>query len=375
MFYPASDTIASDHPDLTDSIRSVDAYLSELKGQLLRVEPAADILGVELGLLERLLRLYQVHGVVERVELFICPEDDEILSFGEEGLFWCDICETEYHLEDCESETAYQPQLAALTAPAPGQPRFPKGYALLLGVGAYRNLPALGKTTADARDLYAVLTDPVYAGYAPRNVRLLLDEEVTKANVNDALDRMARGAGSEDTVVIFFSGHGVQRIGGFEPGEYLCPVEADWSDLRATAISTGEFTTALRAIGAGRIVVLLDACHSGGVGEPKGAAFQSKAGLSDNAYNRLAQGRGRVIIASCRPDEVSWELAEMENGLFTHFLLEGMRGAAASDDGTVRVLDLFTFVSAQVPTRAEQHPLLKGELEDNFPIVLAPNKR
>jgi uncharacterized caspase-like protein len=245
----------------------------------------------------------------------------------------------------------------------------------LVGIGAYRQLRRLRKTTSDARALHDLLTDRVYAGYPRSHVRLLLDQEATKGAINDALDRLARDVSPDDTVVIFFSGHGAQRIGGFEPGEYLCPVEADWYDLRATAISTDEFTVALGALRAGRVAVFLDACHSGGVGEPRDAGLHVRPGLSEGAYGQLAEGRGRAIIASCRPDEVSWELPGMPNGLFTHYLLEGLRGAAGSNDKTVRILDLFKYVSKQVPEHKDQHPLFKGELEEDFAIVLMPGRR
>jgi len=244
---------------------------------------------------------------------------------------------------------------------------FHTAYALVVGIGDYHHLRPLSKTTTDASDLHALLAQ---SGYPAANLALLLDEQATKAAISDKLDWLTRRATSEDTVLIFFSGHGAQRIGGFEPGEYLCPVEADWYNLHATAISDDEFTTALRAIRAGRIAVFLDACHSGGVGEPKDAALQVKAGLSDAAYARLAEGRGRAIIASCRLDEVSWELPDMRNGLFTHYLLEGLRGAAADPDGIVGILDLFKYVSQQVPQYKPQHPLFKGEIELNFAITV-----
>jgi uncharacterized caspase-like protein len=286
------------------------------------------------------------------------------------------VCMTEYQPDECERETAYRVQASAETAPALTAPAFDRGYALLIGIGAYRHLRRLSKSTSDARALYDLLTDRVYAGYPRSHVRLLLDHEATKGAINDALDRLARDVSADDTVVIFFSGHGAQRIGGFEPGEYLCPVEADWYDLRSTAISTDEFTAALRALGAGRVAVFLDACHSGGVGEPKDASLQIQPGLSESTYSLLAEGRGRVIIASCRPDEVSWELPDMPNGLFTHYLLEGLRGAAGSSDETVRILDLFQYVSRQVPNKhKDQHPLFKGELEDDFALVMSSGRR
>jgi hypothetical protein len=258
--------------------------------------------------------------------------------------------------------------------PAPPAPAFTPAsaaasysqFALLVGIGAYQHIRPLSKTATDARDLHNLLAQ---SGYPAANLALLADEQASKATISDKLDWLARRAGPDDTVLIFFSGHGAQRIGGFEPGEYLCPVEADWYNLRSTAISNEELTTALRAIRAARVVVFLDACHSGGVGEPKDAAVQVKAGLSEQAYIQLAQGHGRIVIASCQPNEVSWELTDMRNGLFTHYLLEGLRGGASGTDGVVRVFELFDYLSNQVPRHKPQHPLFKGEIELNFAIV------
>jgi uncharacterized caspase-like protein len=238
-------------------------------------------------------------------------------------------------------------------------------YAIIIGIAAYRHIRPLTKTATDARDLYDTL---LQNGYSPSNMFLLLDEQATKAAISDKLDWLARRVGPNDTVVIFFSGHGAQLIGGFWSGEYLCPVEATLDKVKDTFISDEEFTMALRAIRAGRLVVFLDACHAGGVGEPKDPTVQIKAGLSEAAYTRfLAQGR--VIIASCKPDEVSYELPEMRNSLFTHYLLEGLRGGAARPDGTVWITNLFGYVYEQVSRYNLQHPFQKSATED-FIIAL-----
>lgn len=242
----------------------------------------------------------------------------------------------------------------------PDNMTFENCYALLIGIAAYRHLRPLAKTTTDAQDIYDTL---LHHGYPPANVALLLDEQATKAAISDKLNWLARRTGLDNTVVIFFSGHGAQLVGGFWPGEYLCPVEANLDRVRDTLISDEEFTHALRAIHAGRLIVFLDACHAGGVGEPKDPTVQVKAGLSEAAYNRfLAQGR--IIIASCKPDEVSYELPEMRNGLFTHYLLEGLRGGAARPDGTVWMSNLFGYVYEHVSQHNLQHPFQKSEAED-----------
>jgi len=260
--------------------------------------------------------------------------------------------------------SSVQPPPHPVHAPPPTD-AFVHAHALLIGVSGYRHLRRLTKATTDAQDLHDLLAQ---RGYPVANLSLLLDDQATKAAISDRLDWLARRAEPESTVFLFFAGHGAQRIGGFEPGEYLCPVEADWHNLRATAISDQELTTALRTIPAQRVVVLLDACHSGGVGEVRDTSLTIAPGLSAAAYERLAAGEGRVIIASCQPGEVSWELAGMRNGLFTHYLLAGLRGAAANGDGMVRVLTLFDYVSRHVPQHESQHPLLKGRTDSNFVI-------
>lgn len=97
-----------------------------------------------------------------------------------------------------------------------------------------------------------------------------------------------------------------------------------------------------------------------------------KSGLSDEYYDVLKQGNGRVIIASSLSNEESLVLSGMNNSLFTHYLLLGLSGAAESrNDGVIRVLDLFHFLSEKVPEHDHrQHPIIKAEVENNFPISL-----
>lgn len=208
----------------------------------------------------------------------------------------------------------------------------------------------------------------------------LLDEQATGDGIRAALADLEARAGPGDTAVIFFSGHGAHDSHSSEPGtqnsepkQYILPYDCDLSDLPGTAISGEETTMLLHSIRAGRLLVLFDSCHSGGAGEPKGALPQFKAGLSEDYYQALAQGKGRVVIASCRPDEVSWALAGMNHSLFTHYLLEALRGQGRTlGDGYVRVFDVFRHVADHVPSQANQHPIFKAAaMEEDFPIAFA----
>ncbi len=174
------------------------------------------------------------------------------------------------------------------------------------------------------------------------------------------------------TAIVFFSGHGGYNPAGGDTQQYLLPYDCDPLDLPGTAITGDEMTRLLREIKAGRLLVLFDSCHSGGAGDPKGELAEIKLGLSEDYYRKLAAGKGRVVMASSRPDEVSWVLSGMNNSLYTHYLLEALRGEGKTlGDGYVRVFDVFRHVAEHVPAKASQHPVFKAAaLEQDFAIAL-----
>jgi hypothetical protein len=247
--------------------------------------------------------------------------------------------------------------------------------ALVIGIADYqhiRNLPQ----TQDAQAIYDLLIDPLYCGYHSENVQLLLDGQATQAAWRHALADLTQRCDERTTVFLYFSGHGGRIETGDYADEYLLPVDTvDHSGptLAQTAISSAEFTAALRTIPARQVVVVFDCCHAGGIGQPKNlsAAAGFKPGLSEHYYEALKSGRGRVILASSRSEEYSYVLPGAEHGLFTQHLLNGLRGGAASDDGFIRIFDLFEYLQPRVTgEQTNQHPVFKADLESNFPIAL-----
>jgi metacaspase-1 len=272
------------------------------------------------------------------------------------------------------------PRLPPLSKARGESSRFEQGRALLVGVASYARVSPLPECVLnDAQDLATLLQSPARGGYLDTNVELLLDRDATAERFRLGLRRLAEQAHPDDTVVVFFSGHGLRRADGDRPEAYLLPIDYDPRGLARTALSATELTRLLTAIRAKRLVVLLDACHAGGAAQLKtgNATATFKSGLDDKTYETLGRGAGRVVIASSRADELSCVLPGMKNSLFTAYLLEALGGAAASDDEDfVRVLDVFHHISENVPLRATQHPILKAQdVENNFPIALSPRTK
>lgn len=111
----------------------------------------------------------------------------------------------------------------------------------------------------------------------------------------------------EDSLWLFFSGHGIQH-GGID---YVLPIDGDPEDPRETGISLDWIVERTRRSGAGEIVLIVDICRIEG---RKGPALKS------------ASYEGITTIFSCKPTESSWEIDEpVCQGAFTHVLVENLR--------------------------------------------------
>lgn len=241
---------------------------------------------------------------------------------------------------------------------------FTYGHALLVGVGA--DLP---NTVDDAQGLAAILRDPARCAYPPGQVQAITGADATRDRILAALDHLAQTADATATVIVYFSGHGYRVTSTMGAAYYLMPAGYDMERLYQTAVSGSEFAQRLRAISARKLVLLLDCCHAGGVGAAKGLEL-TKAPLPPEAQHLLAEGRGRVLIASSRADELSY--AGKPYSAFTLALIEALCGVgAATRDGYVRVADLALHAREVVPGRTQdkQHPLLHFEQADNFALA------
>jgi len=243
---------------------------------------------------------------------------------------------------------------------------FDRGYALVVGAGA--DLP---NTVDDARGLAEILRDPARCAYPPEHVHLLTGEGAGRGHVLAALDALSRSTSAQATVIVYFSGHGYRAASSTGEFYYLLPYGYDLDHLYRTAISGVEFTDRLRAIPAQKLLVLLDCCHAGGVGEAKAPGLQlTKSPLPPEAHSLLEEGSGRVLIASSLEDELSF--AGRPYSAFTLALIEALCGVGvAKKDGYVRVADLALHAREVVPgrTNGRQHPLLHFEQADNFVLA------
>jgi len=167
-------------------------------------------------------------------------------------------------------------------------------YALLIGIESYDDpdITDLDEPVADADHLKKVLTENY--DFDSSHVKLLQNPD--KAALFAELDELARKVTREDSVLIFYAGHGMWDQ-QFEQGYWL-PKDAG-NNSRAQWISNSDIRDYIRAIHSRHTLLISDACFSGGI-------FKSRDGLtgSDKAIQELYSMPSRKAMTSGTLTEV-----------------------------------------------------------------------
>jgi uncharacterized caspase-like protein len=255
-----------------------------------------------------------------------------------------------------------------------------KKYALIVGISKYLrnsgNLNDLKYADADAVSLHKFLQTPNGGRFSADNMRLLLNEQATVANVRKALGEFIGQAGADDLLLVFIAGHGAPDP--FAPQNlYFIAHDTNVDDMPQTALAMKDFQKYLEQnVRARRLVLLVDTCHSAGLTGSQGEATR---GLGNNLVSlyvekMLYQEEGKAVITSSDVNELSQESTRWGNGhgVFTHFLLEGMAGKAdANTDQLVTVGELFRFVRQKVrlDTQFRQNPRMLAGTNENLSLA------
>ena len=229
-------------------------------------------------------------------------------------------------------------------------------HALIIGVSTYADprVPVLEGVTHDmlsAREIALAM------GVPESQITVLRDHEATKRNIVVHLERLGQRAGDGSRVLVYFSGHGTRW---HDPSAGGCVEGLLTYDSQA--IVNREFAALARPLSekADKVILMFDACHSGGVGTmqspnrswPGGNSgmrpkFFVKADEAPTSCNRPTNVRNRsllgnsinqlpenvVQITSSRSDEISFDEAD-KGGLATQALRACMLGGARDLDGS-----------------------------------------
>jgi hypothetical protein len=233
--------------------------------------------------------------------------------------------------------------LACLAAPAAAAPPVP-GRALVVGVGDFADpaFPALEYAARDARRVAAYLADPRGGGFAPEHITVLTDQEATRSRILAETARLAARTRPGEKVFVYFSTHGfftAEAVVGIVCHDSAAAGRGPDGPLvsRPTALTRYDLYHFLRGLKARERAVVVDLCHSaataGGLAATAGGPPQEQPldSETERGPDYLAgPGSGEewvtLVLASCLGGEKAWESRQLRASIFTHYLLEGLRG-------------------------------------------------
>jgi len=241
-------------------------------------------------------------------------------------------------------------------------------YAIVVGIADYYQNP-LQYTDDDAMDFANLLLQSP-GMWDAGNIVLLLNREATTTNFVAALNAISEVATPNDLLLVFYSGHGSQwgdiypfdEVDGLD--EALCFIDRDMTDDSLAAL--------LNNVSAGQLLVLVDACFSGGLVDACFSGGMIRAASEDGASPQAvgiglgedlvrdagdatkdlnALSRSVVVISASADYEYSIEWPDFKNGVFTYYLLKAMTGMAdvyGNRDGLISAEECYRYLAPNV---------------------------
>lgn len=222
-----------------------------------------------------------------------------------------------------------------------------KIYVVSIGVADYKDpeVNDLRWTESDVESFNKVVKTHTKEVYS------LLGSNATHANAYSTIRNVFAKARSNDSVILFFSGHGY-------PGGFCC---YDMSRNEG-GLSYSEIATLFKGCKAKHKMVFADACFSGGL---------RMSNNQNPSYNTIRNSDVMFFLSS-RTNEVSQEMMGGPNGQFTRFLVRGLGGGADKDrDRIITAKELYDFVheGVSVATGDKQHPVMWGRFNNTMPVL------
>ncbi len=234
-----------------------------------------------------------------------------------------------------------------------------KIWSVVVGVSTYEHMPALRFTDDDAYRFYAFLKSPEGGALSNEQVKVLIDEDATRANILSALRATLLQADENDVIVFYYSGHGL--AGSFIPVDY---------DGFNNRLLHDEIKGIFEQSKAKHKMIFADACYSGSL-----LAMKSVVNSMMHKYYQSfeATNGGLAFFTSSKGEEISLEDGGLRQGIFTHFLIRGLNGEADTNGNKiVTIEELSAFVSKEVRiyTAKVQTPILTGNYDTNMPVAV-----
>lgn len=240
--------------------------------------------------------------------------------------------------------------IVEVTRAGASKDELPNLYVLAAGISEYQGNMHLNYAHRDAIVLEKTLKERSAGTFKNVETLLLTDARASRKEILQGLDWLQKKMTAKDVAIIFFAGHGSRDPQG---GFHFLPVDVNPENMRDSCVS-GDLLKERLANLPGRVVAMLDACHSGAA-----ASTQKQAPTDDLVRDLVSEDYGVIVMCSSQGREYSLESSDTKHGFFTLGLVEALTGKAdLNQDRYVYVheMDLYAYARVRQLSRGEQNP-------------------
>jgi len=271
----------------------------------------------------------------------------------------------------------FQLEPGITTLQSPWVPADSRKWALVVGVEKYSQLPAVDFAASDAKKAANHFINLL--GVPENQVVLMENEKATRSAVTSRLkDYFPSNLGKDSVLYVYFAGHGMPDVVTAEP--YLMFFDSEATNVSRTGYAMKELLSDLSAMDVAQTFLFTDACFSGMAARGEEMLVQG-ARPAVLRVNEVKVASGKVVaVGASTGSQLSHAYREKRQGLFTYYLLDGLRGAAdGNGDGTVALGELYTYLSKNVEkvsrrTTMLQEPSISPRVENvsDLPMTRLP---
>jgi len=244
-------------------------------------------------------------------------------------------------------------------------------YALIVAIEDYKNAGwntgDLKFTVTDAQKFKTFIRSGAIGGHE-HEVELLVDQNATKQNIIESMERLFLKADKNDRVVFYFSGHGDRKV--------FLPYDA--GDSSNSLLFHKEVKRIYKKSKSQHKVLIADACFSGSMKNDKSIKNFKFMEQDQRTLEKSYKEVEVAIMLSCSENELSIESRELKQGVFSYYLIKGLNGEADVNlNKAVSIEELYYYVRNNTYTYVKenshgqiQRPILYGKFDRDMTMSI-----